>query len=55
MSNRTHRSVLIFFFQNEIFKIAKTLRLNAEAGYDKIPIWFVKESIIYISDPLRYV
>ena len=50
---------LIFFFdsdsQTEICEIAKSLRLNTAAGYDKIAMWFVKEAIIYNSDLLTYV
>ena len=41
--------------QSEIVEIVKSLRLNTAAGHDKIPMWSVKESINYISEPLTYV
>ena len=64
-SIRTHKSFLpdrlhnSFFLesttQSEIVETANSLRLNTAAGHDKIPMWSVKESINYISEPLTYV
>lgn len=48
-----------FFFESatqcEIVQIAKSLRINTAAVHDKVPVWSVKESINYISEPLTYI
>ena len=53
------RSFSSFFFESatqcEIVEIAKSLRINTAAGHDKVPMWSVKESINYISEPLTYI
>ena len=36
-------------------KLPNSLRINTAAGHDKVPMWSVKESIYYISEPLTYV
>ena len=41
--------------QCEIVEIAKSLLINIAAGHDKVPMWSVKESIDYISEPLTYI
>ena len=41
--------------QTEIVEIANSHHLKTAAGHDKIPLWSVKESINYISEPLTYV
>ena len=52
-------SFFSFFFESatqcEIVEIAKSLRTNIAAGHDKVPMWCVKESINYISEPLTYI
>ena len=53
------RSLSSFFFESatqcEIVEIAKSLRINTAASHDKVPMWSVKESINYISEPLTYI
>ena len=53
------RSFSFFFFESatqcEIVEIAKSLGTNSAAGHDKVPMWSVKESINYISEPLTYI
>ena len=53
------RSFSSFFFecatQCEIVEVSKSLRINTAAGHEKVPMWSVKESINYISEPLTYI
>ena len=41
--------------QCEIVEIAKSVLINTAASHDKVPMWSVKESINYISEPLTYI
>ena len=48
-----------FFFESatqcDTGEIAKSHRTNIAAGHDKVPMWCVKESINYISEPLTCI
>ena len=48
-----------FFFESatqcDTVEIAKSHRTNIAAGHDKVPMWCVKESINYISEPLTCI
>ena len=41
--------------QCEIVEIANSLGRNKAAGHDKVPMWSVKGSINYTSEPLTYI